>query len=106
MTARRRQSPSFDLICTVLYSYEMGTDRIKGVEDARNELPELLNEAERGRSTLITRRGRPVAELVPIGRGPRSGRQLSLLGLSGSGRGLWSTRSGDSIGTLRDEWTR
>lgn len=31
----------------------------KGAEEARNELPDLLDAAEKGRSTIITRHGRP-----------------------------------------------
>ncbi len=38
----------------------------KGAEEARNQLPDLLEAAERGKSTIITRHGRPVAVLVPI----------------------------------------
>jgi prevent-host-death family protein len=38
----------------------------KGSEEARNELPSLLDEAERGQATIITRRGRPIAALVPL----------------------------------------
>jgi prevent-host-death family protein len=38
----------------------------KGAEEARNQLPDLLEAAEKGRSTIITRHGRPVAALVPI----------------------------------------
>jgi prevent-host-death family protein len=38
----------------------------KGSEEARNELPTLLEEAEGGRTTIITRRSRPVAALVPL----------------------------------------
>ena len=39
----------------------------KGAEEARNELRDLLTAAEKGRATIITRHGRPVAALVPIG---------------------------------------
>jgi prevent-host-death family protein len=39
----------------------------KGAKDARNELSELLAAAEKGRATIITRHGRPVTALVPIG---------------------------------------
>lgn len=84
----------------------MDRNRIKGAEDARNQLPELLDDAERGRSTLITRRGRPVAELVPVATTRRFGRQQSLVPLSGSGRGLWGERIESAIRSLRDEWTR
>ncbi|MEC9432638.1 MAG: type II toxin-antitoxin system prevent-host-death family antitoxin [Pseudomonadota bacterium] len=37
-----------------------------GAFDAKTHLSELLAAAERGESTLITRRGKPVARLVPV----------------------------------------
>jgi antitoxin (DNA-binding transcriptional repressor) of toxin-antitoxin stability system len=39
----------------------MGKELRKGAEEARNQLPDLLAAAEKGRSTIITRHGRPVA---------------------------------------------
>ncbi len=36
-----------------------------GVFDAKNKLSELLDKVERGERVVITRRGKPVAELVP-----------------------------------------
>lgn len=78
----------------------------KGVEDARSQLPALLAAAERGRSTVITRHGRAVAAIVPVDRAPARPRQLSFLGLSGSGRGLWGRDSPTSLRKLRDEWGR
>jgi len=39
----------------------------ESVEEARNQLPDLLEVAELGRSAIITRDGRPVAALVPVG---------------------------------------
>lgn len=38
------------------------------VRQARKRLSELLDDAERGESVIIERRGRPVARLVPAGR--------------------------------------
>jgi prevent-host-death family protein len=37
-----------------------------GSFDAKNKLSELLAKAERGEEIVITRRGRPVAKLVPV----------------------------------------
>jgi prevent-host-death family protein len=48
----------------------MSRQERKGVEDARSQLPTLLAEAERGRSTIITRHGKPIAAIVPVGRSP------------------------------------
>ena len=78
----------------------------KGVEDARNQLPALLAEAERGRSTIITRHGRSIAAIVPVGRAAGGARQKSLLGLAGSGKGLWGRNSASTLRRLRDEWGR
>lgn len=81
--------------------------RRKGAEEARNRLPELLEAAENGKSTVITRHGRPVAALVPIaaydGGAPE---QAPLLAAAGSGRGLWGRDSARTIRKLRDEWSR
>jgi prevent-host-death family protein len=84
----------------------MSRQERKGVEDARSELPTLLAEAERGRSTIITRHGRPIAAIVPIDRVAGQPRQLSLLGLAGSGKGLWGRDSTKALRKLRDEWDR
>jgi prevent-host-death family protein len=78
----------------------------KGAEEARNELPDLLAAAEKGRSTIITRHGRPVAALIPISAYDAVARQPSLLPLQGSGRGLWGRSSTRTIRKLRDEWSR
>jgi prevent-host-death family protein len=76
----------------------------KGVEDARSQLPALLVEAERGHSTIITRHGRSIAAIVPVERA--AGRQKSLLGLAGSGKGLWGKSSPRTLRRLRQEWDR
>jgi prevent-host-death family protein len=78
----------------------------KGSEEARNELPALIEEAQRGRATIITRRGRPVAALVPLAEYRPNRSQQSLLSLEGSARGLWGKTSGTAIKKLRDEWSR
>jgi len=78
----------------------------RGAEDARNHLPELLESAERGISTIITKRGRAVAVLAPADAVQSIERQPSLLTLAGSGRGLWGADSAAAIAALRDEWGR
>jgi prevent-host-death family protein len=85
-----------------------GTMKIahKGSEEARNELPTLLEDAEDGRATIITRRGRPVAALVPLAQYRASHRQQSLLTMEGSGRGLWRRNSAAALDKMRDEWSR
>jgi len=84
----------------------MSEIRRKGSEEARNQLPDLLDAAEQGRSTIITRHGRPVAALVPIEAFNASIRQQSLLPMKGSGRGLWGKDSTRTLRRLRKEWNR
>lgn len=78
----------------------------KGAEEARNRLPELLAAAEKGRSTIITRHGRPVAALVPIAAHGAAVRQQPLTPVAGSGRGLWGKDGARTLRRLRDEWSR
>ena len=78
----------------------------KGAEEARSQLPDLLAAAEKGRSTIITRHGRPVAVLVPIDAYGSAVRQQSLLPLAGTGRGLWGKDSTRTVRKLREEWDR
>ena len=78
----------------------------KGAEEARNQLPHLLEAAEDGQSTVITKHGRPVAALVPIGDYIATVRQEPLTPVAGSGRGLWGGNSARTIRKLRDEWSR
>ena len=78
----------------------------KGAEEARNQLPALLDAAERGRSTVITRRAVPIAALVPIAAYSAAVRQQPLIPAAGSGRGLWGKDSARTLRKLRDEWSR
>ena len=78
----------------------------KGVEEARNQLPKLIQAAEAGSATVITKRGRPIAALVPLDSYGAAPRQQSLLGIAGTGPGLWGRNSGQTIAKLRDEWSR
>lgn len=77
----------------------------RAAEQARSQLPTLLADAENGRTTIITRRGRSVAALVPV-QDAGGSRQRSLLGLAGSGRGLWGRDGAAAVRRLRDEWSR
>jgi prevent-host-death family protein len=84
----------------------MAKTRRTGAENARNQLPELLDAAEKGESTIITKHGRPVAALIPIAAYGPATRQQSLVPLAGSGRGLWGKNSTHTLRKLRDEWSR
>jgi prevent-host-death family protein len=79
----------------------------RGAEDARNELPALLQGAMRGQATVITRRGQPVAALVSMDQFESSHRrQAPLLPLIGTGKGLWGKDSRLTLHKLRNEWDR
>ena len=78
----------------------------KGVEEARNQLPKLIEAAESGHTTIITKRGRAVAVLAPLDSNRPVTAQRSLLTLAGTGRRLWGKSSGQTIADLRDEWSR
>ena len=78
----------------------------KGAEEARSQLPDLLNAAELGQSTIISRHGRPIAALVPIGTYGAAIHQQPLTAAERSGRGLWRRNSGRTVQKLRDEWSR
>lgn len=84
----------------------MSTTARKGVEEARNQLPKLIEAAEAGHATVITRHGRAVAALVPLEDYEAPSRQQSLLSIAATGRGLWGRNSGRTIAGLRDEWSR
>ena len=84
----------------------MNETQSKGAEEARNQLPDLLDAAENGQSTVITRHGRAVAALVPIGTFESIVQQKSILPLKGSGRGLWGKDSSQTLRDLREEWDR
>lgn len=77
----------------------------KGAEEARQQLPSILDDAAAGRTTIITRHGRVVAAVVPAA-SVKPVKQVSLQSLAGSGRGLWGTDSRKLIAKLRDEWNR
>ena len=82
----------------------MKTTNRKGIQEARAQLPALLADAERGQVTIITKRSRPIAALVPVEQAPRP-RQRSLLTLAGTGVGLWGKKSPETLARLRDEWS-
>lgn len=77
----------------------------KGAEEARQQLPAILDAAAAGRATVITRRGREVAAVVPVS-AIKAARPVSLLTLAGSGPHLWGADSAATIAELREEWKR
>jgi prevent-host-death family protein len=76
-----------------------------GAEAARKHLPDILDRAAKGETTVVTRRGRPVAAVVPINSTPLHGaRGPSLRSLRGSGKGLWGKDPATRIARGRKEW--
>ncbi|MGI5860952.1 MAG: type II toxin-antitoxin system Phd/YefM family antitoxin [Myxococcales bacterium] len=76
-----------------------------GEKEARISFNSLIEDASRGKATVITRRGVPVAVLAPIeqAQAPKRRRFLSL---KGTGAGLWGERAGATVATTRNEWDR
>lgn len=54
------------------------------VADAKNKLPELLKEVEKGKKVTICRRGKPVADLVRVAKTASKKRELGFM----RGRGI------------------
>jgi prevent-host-death family protein len=75
-----------------------------GAEEARTLLPELLERAHHGSTSVITKRGKPYAAIVPVVQ-TRSMPRISILALSGSGEGLWGKQPSKTVDALRDEWS-
>lgn len=60
-----------------------------GAIEAKNRLGALLNRVERGEEIVITRRGKPVAKLVPAGPGfDKAKARRAVVGLIEASRGL------------------
>lgn len=100
---------ALDAILYNLYSFHgasMTTRKPLGVEEARRQLPHIIEQAAAGTATIITRHGKAVAALVPLDTYGAAGRQRSILPLVGTGRGLWGKTSSATIRKLRDEWSR
>lgn len=72
------------------------------VARARERFPAILEAAEAGVETVISRRGRPVALLGPLSlRRPVT--RTTLDSLRGSGHGLWGDARSHVKG-MREEW--
>jgi prevent-host-death family protein len=78
-----------------------------GAFDAKNRLGQLLDAAERGEETVITRHGRPVARLVPAERGfDRAAAQAALRRLRARAAAVQPAVSLEEILARRDEGRR
>ena len=65
-------------------------EHMVGVSEARQRLTEILERVLAGEEVVVTRRGAPVAAIVPITDGPDDPRPLGLAAFAGAGapRGL------------------
>lgn len=75
-----------------------------GLEQARANLPAVVAHAHAGGISVITRHGKPYAAVVPVEVAIRARARGSLLGLRGSGKGLWGASASRGIASLRGEW--
>lgn len=76
-----------------------------GAEEARTLLPELIERAHHGKTSVISKRGKPYAAIVPVDHVHPGKTRISILALEGSGRGLWGREPAATIARLRDEWS-
>ena len=101
-------------VATVLYGLysnafsstrlQMSKRRYTGVEETRQQLPSLLDDAHAGKPVVITKHGRPYAAIVPLEALPEGGPRPSMRALRGSGAGLWGDDAAAWVERLRDEW--
>ena len=76
-----------------------------GLEQARMQLPHLAAEAHAGTQSIITKHGKPYAAIVPLQDAARAAnRGAGVLGLRGSGAGLWGDDAAAAVDALRSEW--
>ena len=82
----------------------MSKRRYSGVEETRQRLPSLLDEAHAGKPVVITKHGRPYAAIVPLEAVQDVGPRPSMKSLRGSGAGLWGDDVAAWVDRLREEW--
>ena len=76
-----------------------------GAEEARKLFPSLVESASRGKTTIITKHGKPLAALVPVAQARarvRAGERF--IDLCGTGKGLYGKDVAKYIDGLRAEW--
>ena len=72
-----------------------------GVEETRTRLASLLEAANQGAVTVVTKRGVPYAAIVPVSKALADGPKLSAL--RGSAKGCYGNVR-EFVDQLRDEW--
>ena len=76
-----------------------------GTYEAKTHLPELLKAVETGETIVITRRGTPIAKLVPVA-GSRSADVSAVIARMQRARALRQSVATEDILTARDEGRR
>lgn len=85
----------------------MSVQREIGIFEAKTHLSELVNEVEAGASLTLTRRGVPVARLVPVPKHPeRAAAVARLKQLGARARAVGAGFSVEEIQQWRDEGRR
>ena len=74
-----------------------------GAEQARQQLPKLLDDARRGETTIVTKWGKPYAAIVPLDALPRPREVRSIAALAGSAAGIYPDAA-DHVRSERDSW--
>ena len=82
----------------------MASKRTKGVQEARQELPALVEAAHRGSGTIITKHGKPYAAIVPVNEAMSKSRGVTVAQLRGTGKKIWKRDAADEVSRMRDEW--
>lgn len=82
----------------------MSRRRYTGVEETRQQLPSLLEQAHAGEPVVITKHGKPFAAIVPLDALPVAAMRPSFIALRASGAGLWGDDAADWVNRMRDEW--
>jgi prevent-host-death family protein len=100
-----RGSSARRLTRTVRFVHFTVAKKTYGADEARTQLPKLLELAHRGTTTVITRRGKPYAVVAPVDHVPERRTREGLLTLRGSGKGFWGSSSARGIRRMRDEWS-
>lgn len=76
-----------------------------GAEEARKMFPSLVESASRGKTTIITKHGKPYAAIVPVAQArarTRVGERF--IDLCGTGKGMYGGDVAKYIDELRAEW--
>jgi len=76
----------------------------EGIEQARKHFSALVEDASRGKTTIITKHGVPCAAIVPVSQVRAQTMESKIGDLRGSGKGLWGRSISDTIHQIREEW--